>query len=367
MSARTAGAGCYYHRFLLKVTATASDNIFSGISPSDTLVNYSYKVLRSSLNIFASNPLKSYTPLLYQSGTYANPTITNTLSSTDFVSDLLCTPNWDTSFGTGTTVFAPVSPSTLVGSCTSTIFDHVKHMYTATTSGVGSVTSAYEKTGAQSPMYQFSTAVYAEAAQLITSINGGNPITAGQIGIPIVATGFSAKPTAVTATYASGTKSITTTIDSGGTANNFNISIQDRIEAEDWPINGDTLTFTFTYGSESAGGTQTLVKKATETVLTVSGGITGDPATWTYWLTQDGFTVEGGEHSYTPYGNLILTADGGGTATNAGTFTSWFRPTTGTGAGNVYSYTWNISEAGSITVVSRGQMPSLAIGYGIGI
>lgn len=182
--------------------------------------------------------------------------------------------------------------------------------------------------------------------QLITSINGGSPITAGQTGIAVEATGFSAKPTAVTATYASGAKSITATIDSGGTATNFNISIQDRIEAEDWPVNGDTLTFTFTYLTESAAGTQTLVKKASETVLTVSGGITIDPATWTYWLTQDGFTVEGGEHDYIPYGDLVLTADGGGSATDTGTFTSWFRPATGTGAGNVYAYTWVITEAG---------------------
>lgn len=182
--------------------------------------------------------------------------------------------------------------------------------------------------------------------QLITSINGGNPITAGQTGIAIEATGLTAKPTAVTATYASGTKSITATIDSGGTATNFNISIQDRIEAEDWPVSGDTITFAFTYLSERAVGTQTLVKKASETVLTVSGGITSDPATWTYWLTQDGFTVEGGEHDYIPYGDLVLTADGGGSATNAGTFTSWFRPATGTGAGNVYAYTWVITEAG---------------------
>ena len=180
----------------------------------------------------------------------------------------------------------------------------------------------------------------------ILSINGGSSITVGQTGIPIVATGFTAKPTAVTATYASGAKSITATIDSGGTATNFNISIQDRIEAEDWPLNGDTLTFTFTYLSESASGTQTLVKKADEVVLTVSGGITSDPATWTYWLNDDGFTVEGGEHVYDPYGDLVLTADGGGSATNAGTFTSWFRPATGTGAGNVYAYTWVITEAG---------------------
>ena len=203
-------------------------------------------------------------------------------------------------------------------------------------------------------------------AQEITSINGGSSITVGQTGIAIVASGFTAKPTAVTATYASGAKSITATVDSGGTATNFNISIQDRIEAEDWPLNGDTLTFTFTYLSESASGTQTLVKKADEVVLTVSGGITSDPATWTYWLNDDGFTVEGGEHVYDPYGDLVLTADGGGSATDAGTFTSWFRPATGTGAGNVYAYTWVITEAGISLLTGVSNSHYVGLGLGIG-
>lgn len=190
------------------------------------------------------------------------------------------------------------------------------------------------------------------SVQTITSINGGSPITAGQTGIPIVATGFTAKPTSVTATYSSGTKSITATVDSGGTATNFNISIQDRIDAEDWPINGDTLTYTFAYLAESAALTQTLVKKATETILTFSGAVASDPANLTYWLAQDGFTAEGGELAYIPYGDLVLTADGGGTATDAGTFTSWFRPATGAGAGNVYANTWVVSEAGITTSAS---------------
>lgn len=205
-----------------------------------------------------------------------------------------------------------------------------------------------------------------DAAQAVTSINDGSPITAGQVGIPIVTAGFTAKPTAVTATYASGTKSITATVDSGGTATNFNISIQDRIEAEDWPVNGDTLTFTFTYLAESATLTQTLVKKVTETVLTFSGAVIDDPKAMGYWLTADGFTVEGGEMAYIPYGDLVLTADSGGSATNSGTFTSWFRPATLTGAGNVYYYEWNVTEAG-ITPTSISKNIILGLGFGIGI
>jgi len=216
--------------------------------------------------------------------------------------------------------------------------------------------------------------IFTEGSAAITSFNGGNPVTAGQTSIPVQATGFTGKPTAVTATYESDTKAISATI-GAGTATDFVIDIQDRVNGEDWPLNGTSVTFTFTYGSELASVARTLVKKADETVYTFTGAITSDPATLTYWLTQDGFTVEGGEHAYSqpaptasmPTPNLVLTPDGGGTVFEACTFTSWFRPAAGTtGAGNVYEYEWVISESG-ISVVGRRRMPSSAIGYGIGI
>jgi len=194
----------------------------------------------------------------------------------------------------------------------------------------------------------------------ILSINGGSSITVGQTGIPIVATGFTAKPTAVTATYASGAKSITATVDSGGTATNFNISIQDRIAAEDWPINSDTLTFTFTYLSESASRTAVLVKESSEVALTLTGVATTDPKKIGYHLVADGFTPEGGELVYTPYDNLVMNADGGGTVTSAGAFTSWFRPAAGTGAGNVYYYEFTINDGG-ITPSSSGGLTSAGL------
>ena len=203
-------------------------------------------------------------------------------------------------------------------------------------------------------------------AQTVTSINGGNPITAGQTAIPIVASGFPSKPDTLTATYAGGTKSITATIDAGGDANNFTMSVQDRIEAEDWPLNDSDVTYTFSVGAASASLTQKLVKKATETVLTCSGAITSDPGTLTYWLTQDGFTAEGGELAYISYGDLVLTADGGGSATDTGTFTSWFRPATGAGAGNVYAYTWVVSAAGVTPLTSATNNHYIGLGLGIG-
>jgi len=199
--------------------------------------------------------------------------------------------------------------------------------------------------------------IFTEETASITSFNGGNPVTAGQTSIPVQATGFTGKPTAVTATYESGAKAISATI-GAGTATDFVIDIQDRVNGEDWPLNGASVTFIFTYGSESASVARTLVKKAAETVYTFAGVITDDPTSIGYWLTQDGFTVEGGEHAYTPYGDLVLTPDGGGTVTNAGSFTSWFRPATGTGAGNVYEYEWVISESG---ISPTGRLTSVGL------
>jgi len=197
-----------------------------------------------------------------------------------------------------------------------------------------------------------SATAYNVALTTITSINGSNPITAGQTGIAVIADGFTAKPTAVTATYESGAKSILATI-GAGTATNFVINIQDRVDGEDWPLNNSVVTFTFTYGSETASLNKNIVKKAAEVVYTFGGAVTNDPQSIAYHLTQDGFTAEGGEHVYLPYGDLVLTAEGGWTVTNAGTFTSWFRPAAGTGAGNVYEYQWQVTEAGISPISSK--------------
>jgi hypothetical protein len=189
--------------------------------------------------------------------------------------------------------------------------------------------------------YVKSVSVSDYVVQSVTSINGGNPITANQTTVSSVTTGFTGLPTSITCDLAGITCSSI-----GGTTNAPTLVKSQRVNGSPWPLNGATATFTYVNGAESASGTQVIQKEAGDVVYTFSGVITDDEASIGYWLTQDGFTVEGGEHSYTPYGDLVLTADGGGTVTDAGTFTSWFRPSTGTGAGNVYSYTWNISDAG---------------------
>jgi len=208
----------------------------------------------------------------------------------------------------------------------------------------------------------------------ITTFNGGSPVTAGQTGILVETAGFTVKPTTVTATYASGTKSITATI-GAGTASSFVIDIQDHIDTEDWPINGDTITYTFSNSvPETASITCTLVKKSTETVLTYSGVVTDDDSSLAYHLAADGFTPEGGEMVYSqppatgtmPVPDLVLSAEGGWTVSEPCTFESWFRPATGTGAGNVYFYRWTITESGSVVITGTSKNHYIGLGLGIG-
>lgn len=365
MSPRVSIAGFHFHRFYLKANTTATANITGGTSPDYVTLNRSWKVWRSSGNSFPTNPIKagSYQAVVYSSGTYTNPSITNTLSSGEVVSAVFASPNWDTGYGTGVATFSENPPSVNIGECVSTYIGYVEILRSFYTEGSGSVTSSLTKTGSHNPMYQFSTAILQETLYSITSINGGNPITVGQTNIPIVTSGFTAKPTGVTVTHSGGT--LTATI-GAGSATNFVIDLQDRVEGEDWPVNGSNVSFTFTYGAESASLNQIVVGKVGEVVYTFVGVITTDPSSIGYHLAADGFTVEGGEHTYIPYGDLVLAADGTGLATNVGTFSSWFRPSTGTGAGNIYQYTWNISEAG-IAPVEVVKTISLGVGYGLGI
>jgi len=368
--ARTLHCGFFLHDFYIKADSSATANITTA-SDNYTYLNFGFSVLRSSLVAFPSNPLKNYQKSFFDGYVdvmgvpvpieYYDPSLTNDVSANDIVLATLATAGWEPDFDTPSTTYSAGGSATLIGSATSTVHPSLRHLYLSNYSGAGSTVSSYTRSDSGTPMYQFSTAVFYEAAQQITSINGGNPITAGQTGIAIVAAGFPSKPDTLTATYAGGTKSITATIDAGGTANNFTMSVQDRIEAEDWPLNNSDVTYTFSVGAASASLTQALVKKPSETVLTFAGAITSDPATLTYWLTQDGFTVEGGENVYKqppptgtmPSPDLVLTADGGGSVKEASAFTSWFRPASGTGAGNVYEYQWIITEAGISPAISN--------------
>lgn len=362
MAARTNVVGAFQHRFYLKANATVTANITGGTSPVFTVLNRSWKVWRSSGNAFASPPIKagSYQTKIYSSGTYTNPSLTNTLASGEVVTAVFASPNWDTGFGSGVATFLEDAPSTNIGECVGSNANQTEILRSSKTDGSGSVTTSLTKSGAHNPMYHFSTAILQETLYLITSINSGSPITANQTTVASVTTGFTGLPVTITCNLAGITCSLIS-----GTTNAPTFVKSQRVNGSPWPAFGTTATFTYVNGSESASGTQVIQKEAGDVVYTFSGVITDDPASIGYWLTQDGFTVEGGEHSYTPYGDLVLTADGGGSATNAGTFTSWFRPSTGTGAGNVYYYEWVVTEAG-ITPIGRSKNHYIGLGLGIG-
>ena len=185
-------------------------------------------------------------------------------------------------------------------------------------------------------------------SQTISSINGGSPITAGQTSIPVVAANFTAKPTAVTATYDSGTKSIAATIGAGD-EDNFDINIADRADAGFYPASSATVTFTFTYGSESAAKTAPVVKKSSETLVDISSPLFTAKTLAQAILDQTGRTVATGDKFYhTTYGDFVITADTDYTVTNEGTFDLWLWVSSGADAGKMFHYFVTVTENGAV-------------------
>lgn len=207
---------------------------------------------------------------------------------------------------------------------------------------------------------EFYWALETAPAYSITDIDGDNVIEVGQT-FTINTVGFTSQPVATNNQSGNG---ITITI-TGGDDNVWAATASERVEGAPFPTLPITpATLTLTNGGESASRAFTLTKKAIEASLTLSGVVTTDPKMVGYHLAADGFTVEGGELTYEqpastatmPVPNLVLTSDGGGSVQEACTFVSWFRPPVGSfGAGNVYQYTWNISEAGITPTVSRSD------------
>lgn len=212
---------------------------------------------------------------------------------------------------------------------------------------------------------RFNSAVYDSdtlTVAAIASMNSGNPVMYGQAGVAVTATGFTGLPTSGTVTHAGGTLTISNIT---GTSTSFTYDLQDRSEGTDWPLDGESCTFTFTYSSESASIVRAVSKKSGEEKLTFAIADTANVNSLAYHLNAAGYTVNGGELVFTPYADLDLdpendgTTDGNFTVTTTGTFPSWFRPATGTGAGNVYYFNWTI-ESGSI-IVSGGGLTSVGL------
>ncbi len=203
-------------------------------------------------------------------------------------------------------------------------------------------------------------------SQTISSINGGSPITAGQTSIPVVAANFSAKPTAVTATYDSGTKSITATIGAGD-KDNFVINIADRVDTGFYPVSGATVTFTFTYDAESAAITAPVVKKSSETLVDISSPLFTAKTLAQAILDQTGRTVATGDKFYrTHYGNLSVTSDTDWEVTDPGSFDLWLYVAAGGDAGKNYYYAVTITEGGGAVITSTSKSHYIGLGLGIG-
>lgn len=185
----------------------------------------------------------------------------------------------------------------------------------------------------------------------VSTFNGSAPVTVGQTGIPVATVGFTAKPTIV-ASYPGGTLAC---VNVTGSANAFTFDLEDRSNGNDYPLDGDTVTFTFTNGGETATHATTITKKIGEVKIPLSGLSQASPKFIGYHFVADGLNPEGAEFIYTPYDDLTINSIGAPSVSTIGTFTSWLRPVTGPGAGNVYFYEFTIAEpATSIDLTMLG-------------
>lgn len=182
---------------------------------------------------------------------------------------------------------------------------------------------------------------------VINSINSGSPLSIGQKNITFSLTNFASTPNAITCTYSAGTQNLIISNISGNTTS-ITADLEDRTEGVDYPLIGTTLSFSVTDGVGTASGTSTILQKINEVSLTFASPISQYSSFFAYHFNADGFTTEGAEFNYIPYGDFILRTDSGYSASTYGIVTGWFRPTTGLGAGNVYYYSFNISAGGII-------------------
>lgn len=190
---------------------------------------------------------------------------------------------------------------------------------------------------------------------LVTSINGGSAIPAGKTGVTSVTSGFTGLPTTIT-TNASGV----TCSSIGGATNAPTFTLSDRVDGGLYPKSGTSVNFTFTNGSETAVGAQTVVKKTTETVAAISSPLFAANTLANAILDQTGRTVATGDEFYhTTYSDLVIGADTDFTVTDAGTFDLWLYVSSGADIGKNYYYAVTITESGEVVIntglTSSGQ------------
>jgi len=187
----------------------------------------------------------------------------------------------------------------------------------------------------------------------ISTVNDGNPIEFGQTGVTADMVGYSGTPTSGSIAYSGGTVAISNIV---GSSTSITFDVAGRTDGAAYPLSGTDGTLSLTYTTETAAKSTSLVKPSAETRLTFEFADTTSPNSIAYPLAQAGYTPEGGEICFTPYGDFDLdpeddgTTDGIYTVSTGGTINGWFRPVTGTGAGNVYQYTVTITESGAVVV-----------------
>lgn len=192
-------------------------------------------------------------------------------------------------------------------------------------------------------------------AYSIDSIDTDDIVEIGQT-FTISTAGFTNQPVATNDQSANG---VVITI-TGGSNNLWTAVVTDRVSGSPLPLLPLTpIMLTLTNGSQVATRNLSLTKKSTETLRVFTNANILDQTFLTYHLAADGFTVEGGSFWYiVPVGmsDLLVTSRGLIEVTEIGTFDSYFRPVTGTGAGNVYFYRWTITEQGQIIAINLSSI-----------
>lgn len=188
----------------------------------------------------------------------------------------------------------------------------------------------------------------------VTSFNGVNPIERGQINAVFATAGMT--------TIAS----ITTNrpgLSAGGivsdVAGNGHADISDFQDGAPFPAlpTEAITTFTDTLG-HSGQITKTYIKKATDTLLNVSGAITVNDEFFLYHMQADGRSIADGcqiNHPTTP--GFVMNADGSYTADETVTLEVWYRDI---GNGNMYGYLSTFTKEGTIIIDGSLRNQSIA-------
>jgi len=190
----------------------------------------------------------------------------------------------------------------------------------------------------------------------ITSINSGNPVEVGS-SVSVLTTGFTGTPVATFNVLG-----ISATV--SGSSNSWTLDFDERVDGSPFPLLPASSNLTLTNGGETATSAMpSYIKKSAEVEIVFAASVLNNPTQYvSSALYDDGFTPDGGEFIYTPVGDLVFFTDGSWITTETLPIVvdSWFTPTAGTGAGNVYYYEFTINDGG-ITPSSSGGLTSAGL------